>query len=394
MIPGVKRKKFSGDIELWSNPLTVLTEVTEADIQKRPISALTDESTRIEDKEIKYFIKVNDEYQAMSLKYKQDALVLGVRQGNEAQVQQLLMLQTRRKDSIDTSLWFACKNNDVSIAELLLDNGAFPGYTVCGTSCIHLSALHGATSLILSFLKKYTQLSTIRMQKSILLEVTPDRPFVEFPEGAIPVHMCVFGRLSSLPLLEALLDQSEVDIRDANERTPLMYACKGGNCFSVRALLLKGADIEHKCKEGKTSLLYAAANGDYSVLELLIKRNACLVVRDIEKKGIFAYAKDEEVANTILGCTANFFEESAVELLPIRELITKGYHQTQKRLLDSMVTTPQEDRICIDLGQLELEPPDCERKEKLLNIIAEQSPDLPLFDSIVLRSYAEHHMNR
>ena len=349
----------------------------------------------MEKKTLKYKKRDGEnEYQDELCEYVQDILVLAVKQGNESQIRQLLTLQNGKINSLDMGLWFACKNNDVSIAELLMDNGASPDYTLCEIPCIHLSALHGATSLIFSSFEKYPGLSKVRMRESVRLQVTPDRPLIEFPEGALPVHMCAFGGLSSLPLLEALLKQSEVDIRDANERTPLMYACKGGNCFSVRALLQRGADIEHKCKEGKTSLLYAATNGNDSVLELLIKRNASLDVTDSKNEGVFSYAKDEEVAKTILSCTTSCREENAVEFLPIRELATNEYHQTLKNLLDGMITTTQDDKICIDLGQLEFEPPDCERKEKLLNIIAEQSPDLPLFDSIVLRSYAEHHMNR
>ena len=390
----ITSKNKQEDIEIYSSSLSLLRSTPERNLEERPLSTLTD--SLMEEKRLKYKKRDGEnEYQDELCEYIQDILVLAVKQGNESQIRQLLTLQNGKINSLDMGLWFACKNNDVSIAELLMDNGASPDYTLCKIPCIHLSALHGATSLIFSSFEKYPGLSKLRMRESVRLQVTPDRPLIEFPEGALPVHMCAFGGLSSLPLLEALLKHSpEVDIGDAKERSPLMYASIGGNCFSVRALLQRGADIEHKCKEGKTSLLYAADNGKNSVLELLIKRNASLDVTDSKNVGVFSYAKDEGVAKTILSCTTSCREESAVELLPIRELATKEYHQTLKNLLDGMITTTQDDKICIDLGQLELKPPDCERKEKLLNIISKQSPNLPLFDSIVLRSYAEHHMKR
>ena len=336
------------------------------------------------------------EYSPVSCGYKLDLLVLGAKLGDEPLVRHLLSLPNKEVGAnMNTALWFACRENNVAIAELLLARGASPDYALFSTPCIHVSAVHAAAPLLSSLLAQRPALALLPMRGSVRLEVLPDRPPVTFPDGALPVHMSAFGRLSSLALLELLLPRAlGVDAGDARGRSALIYASKGGNLFCLRALLRKRADIEHRSAGGKSSLLYAARDGRHSVLELLIRSGASPDARDAKNRGVFSHARDEEVASRILACFADLRGESPASRLPVRELAAQGYHRTLQELTDTMVSSPRDDTVRVDLGQLESVPSDREGQESLLALLCDMDPSLPIFESLALRSYADYHMAR
>jgi ankyrin repeat protein len=55
----------------------------------------------------------------------------------------------------------------------------------------------------------------------------------------------------------------------------------------IRLLLDKGAQVDGKDKEGMTALLFAAQNGDVDIIKLLLSRNASINVRE---GSIYLYA--------------------------------------------------------------------------------------------------------
>jgi ankyrin repeat protein len=54
----------------------------------------------------------------------------------------------------------------------------------------------------------------------------------------------------------------------------IIYAAKDGNFGVVKLLIKKGADVNAKDKYGGTALMYAAQNGDKEVVKLLLEKGA------------------------------------------------------------------------------------------------------------------------
>jgi hypothetical protein len=61
-----------------------------------------------------------------------------------------------------------------------------------------------------------------------------------------------------------------VDVRDSEDRTPLMIAAKNGNALNVQALMEAGADLNSMNKMGWTALNYAIRLGNRDAVKLIL----------------------------------------------------------------------------------------------------------------------------
>ncbi|MBA3771283.1 MAG: ankyrin repeat domain-containing protein [Ramlibacter sp.] len=94
---------------------------------------------------------------------------------------------------------------------------------------------------------------------------TPD------PAGLPGLYVAL--RDSSLKAAEALIawPKSNVEVRTAQDESPLMMAALKGHLELVRKLIDRGADVN---KTGWTPLHYAATNGHMPVIDLLLENHA------------------------------------------------------------------------------------------------------------------------
>ena len=82
-------------------------------------------------------------------------------------------------------------------------------------------------------------------------------------------------RTVTLEELTALIaNGAEVNAKDKDGWTPLMYAAANGHLEIVDFLISKGADVNAKSKDGRTSQMQAVLDGHPDVVEFLKQQGA------------------------------------------------------------------------------------------------------------------------
>jgi ankyrin repeat protein len=96
-------------------------------------------------------------------------------------------------------------------------------------------------------------------------------PDTRDPDGLPGLYLAV--REPSLKAAEALISwpKSNVEVRTAQDESPLMMAALKGHLDLVRMLIARDADVN---KPGWTPLHYAATNGHLSIVRMLLDHHA------------------------------------------------------------------------------------------------------------------------
>ncbi|CAH2094524.1 unnamed protein product [Euphydryas editha] len=167
-----------------------------------------------------------------------------------------------------------------------------------GLTPLHLAVVHGNVPLVQTLLAagadvnaKDNEQHTVVHWATVCGEVgalravlaaganaaTPDQ------HGGYPLHyaaqMCGApaatdhqSRGAALEVLRALVKEGDarVDVRDADGRTPLLWAASAGSAAAVLALHQAGASVDDADRDGLTALHCAAARGHTEALETLV----------------------------------------------------------------------------------------------------------------------------
>jgi len=108
--------------------------------------------------------------------------------------------------------------------------------------------------------------------------------------------------IGDIAITKLLLNQrpNDLNAKDENGRTVLMYAVQKGSRGFVELFLKKGAGIDQKDNDGTTALILAALNGNEKVVELLLKKGAIVDQADDDGRTAVMIAVQKELVVELL----------------------------------------------------------------------------------------------
>lgn len=225
-----------------------------------------------------------------------NALILAVQEGWEAIAKFLLDAgadqNSRRNDSV-TVLMVAVKKGHVGIVRLLLDNEADANDAdISGTTPLMAAAKHGHVEIGRLLLERGAKKDVRNISNETAMDVAKaagKKSFIELLEeeegraleekrakelGAQLLKACrafiwITGRVKRL-----VEGGAEIEARDGEGMTPLMWAAKRNHIGVVELLLEKGADVNAADDCKMTALGWAYARGNMEIAALLKEHGA------------------------------------------------------------------------------------------------------------------------
>lgn len=185
-------------------------------------------------------------------------------------------------DRIDelSGLHWACINNRFSVAKFLLLRGANPNQAAGpgGATALHWAARYGNIYIV-----------------DLLLKHGAD-PTLKDEQGLNIMHFSVYS--SNILLVVYVLyfvvnnnDNVDIDSKDNNNRTPLLWAAYQGDFLTVELLLKFGATVTWTDNRGFNALHCALVGGDQRVICDLILSGANFYERNNQKQDCFDLAE-------------------------------------------------------------------------------------------------------
>jgi len=134
-----------------------------------------------------------------------------------------------------------------------------------------------------------------------------------------------------------LLAGATIDVRDRDGFTPLMLAIAGGNQKMATFLIEQKADVNRRNKIGQTALMLAAQSGYKRLVEQLIQAGADVRTIDKEKRNAVSWAASRgdfpEVIATLVMFNANPDARDVRGITPLIAASLMGYAKSVGVLL-------------------------------------------------------------
>nr|XP_046189135.1 B-cell lymphoma 3 protein-like isoform X1 [Oncorhynchus gorbuscha] len=240
------------------------------------------------------------------------ALHIAVAQGQEAQIQRMILLlelvhtdldiYNNLRQDITTPLHLAVITHQAHMVGALLRAGADPGaLDRNGQTTVHLCCEHGQQAC----------LSVVLSHPSILtcLEV---RNY----EGLTPLHLAVQGGHKELVrmLLDAGADINAMDIKSGH--SPLIHAVENHNMDMVHFLIENDCNVNGQSYSGNTALHSACGRGQVDTARLLLKNRADSSVKNYHNDTPAMVAKNKKVTDVLRGKGSRNQQPKAQQCVP------------------------------------------------------------------------------
>ncbi|KAL5592757.1 hypothetical protein FOBRF1_013065 [Fusarium oxysporum] len=193
-----------------------------------------------------------------------------------------------------TPLHCAAENGDEGLAKILVEHGADVNAEDCkaGWAPLHFAAMNGHKAVVQLLVETGANIEaedkygwTPRWFAEInghleVVELLPSegaKDTIANEDRWTPLHC---GAISSQQGLVKLLVGNDADLYFEGKVTPVLFAAENGLRIGLQRLLEKGANIEARDDNGRTSLWRAAQNGHEAVVELLLEKGAVIETMD------------------------------------------------------------------------------------------------------------------
>jgi ankyrin repeat protein len=157
----------------------------------------------------------------------------------------------------------------------------------------------------------------------------------------LPVHstgLIVASYLGHSAVASLLIEKgANLESKDENDRTPLLWAAQNGHEAVVNLILEKGANMESRDKYGQTPLLWAAITGQEAVVKLLLENGANLELKDKYSRTPLLWAAEnghEAVVKLLLKKGADFESKDEDRQTPLFWAAQNGHEEVVKLLLE------------------------------------------------------------
>ncbi|XP_052089800.1 ankyrin repeat and KH domain-containing protein 1-like [Mytilus californianus] len=192
-----------------------------------------------------------------------------------------------------TALMWACKNNNIDIASVLIQKGANMNHISCDGKSILQKALNKDKKAIIVLLFRN---GISELKELVHAIVDNDQKTVDFLIDDQKSFLEIDGKTEKSTNL--------IDGFDNYGYTPLLISCRTRNIEITHYLIKKGADVNMSSYDGLTALRVACLNNDTELVSLLIEAGA-----NVYTELVLAFnIKETTTSKLLLGTMPNLNE--------------------------------------------------------------------------------------
>lgn len=191
-----------------------------------------------------------------------------------------------------TPLHFAVQEGNLDMVEFLIDKGAnIESQDDYNNKPLHLAVKMNRLDIVKFLLNKHANIEARDVEGDIPLELAIQSGYKDIEEvlrqAQLDLNKELLNAAKSRDLdkvKECIKRGADVNTKSSNGRTSLHWAAFEGCLSGVEYLIEKGAVIDAKDNTGRTPLHYATRNGYLSIVQCIIEKGANFDVRDKDGK--------------------------------------------------------------------------------------------------------------
>lgn len=195
----------------------------------------------------------------------------------------------------NTALIFAACSNHTDIVKLLLNAGAnVNAKSKNKETPLMFAAASANEEMVKILLEAGADVNAKNNKKctSLMLIIKNNKLFTRSEFYMEDGDLILDLKVISSNIIKLLINAgANVNAKDKNGNTPLMFASIIKNSEIVNLLIKAGANVNDVNESGTTALIYAAARGDKKTVKLLLNNNADISIQDYSNDNALLRAK-------------------------------------------------------------------------------------------------------